>query len=451
MDVLVLLKLNPLLLHICHGNIVVYKIMIFSFKHNPINEISVDDDNNSILDNNGFDEDNEEFDVNALTTTEDFKHVLGLALLKFETVHLIPISTINDIISNISYLHSLSLSNLKLHLKDKMNGLDGSNTDIESILQSEINKDFLTNFFSNSEEYRFTSNFKRQAFYKETFGLVEPISIELGLNGSNKKCQYHYVPLKQTLDSLLSNNSVKHQLEHPQNLCFDNIFTDIIDGESFKRNPYFSENPSALKLVMYQDAFEIVNPLGSAKKTFKLVGFYLTLADFYPQFRSKIENMQLALICKESDLEYFGNKVLDPLIRDIKDLSTGVYLSNNIFVKANLLCLVGDNLGSHWIGGFVTNFGNAKYFCRFCCVNRDLWVNNHYVYAPLRNRQSYTQSIHNIENNDLLHDMGIKSECLFHNLLGFHVCNPGLPPCIGHDLFEGVVKYDLTLFLKEII
>ena len=27
---------------------------------------------------------------------------------------------------------------------------------------------------------------------------------------------------------------------------------------------------------------------------------------------------------------------------------------------------------------------------------------------------------------------------------------PGLRPCLGHDLFEGVVKYDLALILKQL-
>ena len=40
---------------------------------------------------------------------------------------------------------------------------------------------------------------------------------------------------------------------------------------------------------------------------------------------------------------------------------------------------------------------------------------------------------------------GIKSESIFNQLHFFHFCNPGLPPCLGHDLFEGVVAYDLAI------
>lgn len=33
----------------------------------------------------------------------------------------------------------------------------------------------------------------------------------------------------------------------------------------------------------------------------------------------------------------------------------------------------------------------------------------------------------------------------------YHTSNPGLPPCIAHDLFEGIVNYDLFLILREMI
>ena len=30
----------------------------------------------------------------------------------------------------------------------------------------------------------------------------------------------------------------------------------------------------------------------------------------------------------------------------------------------------------------------------------------------------------------------------------FHVCAPGLPPCLAHDLLEGLVQYDMMLYLN---
>lgn len=46
---------------------------------------------------------------------------------------------------------------------------------------------------------------------------------------------------------------------------------------------------------------------------------------------------------------------------------------------------------------------------------------------------------------------GIKFDSAFNALKYFHVVNAGLPPCLGHDIFEGVVTYDVALILKNLI
>lgn len=47
--------------------------------------------------------------------------------------------------------------------------------------------------------------------------------------------------------------------------------------------------------------------------------------------------------------------------------------------------------------------------------------------------------------------MILKFDSLFNELSHYHVCQPGLPPCIGHDLFEGIVSYDLALCIKHLV
>lgn len=95
----------------------------------------------------------------------------------------------------------------------------------------------------------------------------------------------------------------------------------------------------SLKLILYQDAFEVVNPLGSAKKKkHKLQGVYFTLANFDPCYRSAIEDLQLLLLCREVDLKYFGHdKLLSAMLSDLKELeSNGLWVSGHV-VKASLL------------------------------------------------------------------------------------------------------------------
>ncbi len=42
-------------------------------------------------------------------------------------------------------------------------------------------------------------------------------------------------------------------------------------------------------------------------------------------------------------------------------------------------------------------------------------------------------------------------DSVFNCLKHFHVCDPGLPPCLAHNLFEGVVSVDLALYIKQLV
>lgn len=46
---------------------------------------------------------------------------------------------------------------------------------------------------------------------------------------------------------------------------------------------------------------------------------------------------------------------------------------------------------------------------------------------------------------------GVKSNSVLSKLKYFHVCAPGLPPYLAHDLFEGIVDYDLAMYLQFLV
>lgn len=50
------------------------------------------------------------------------------------------------------------------------------------------------------------------------------------------------------------------------NAASTNVFTDVCDGSVFKSNDLFMEPGISLKLILYQDTFEVVNSPGSSKK-----------------------------------------------------------------------------------------------------------------------------------------------------------------------------------------
>jgi len=43
----------------------------------------------------------------------------------------------------------------------------------------------------------------------------------------------------------------------------------------FKQNEFFLSNPSALQILLYQDSFEAVIPLGAARGKHKLLGLLI--------------------------------------------------------------------------------------------------------------------------------------------------------------------------------
>ena len=68
------------------------------------------------------------------------------------------------------------------------------------------------------------------------------------------------------------------------------------------------QNPGALRLILYQDDFEVANPLGSGRKKHKILAVYLSLANFPPHYRSTVDQIQLVLLCCESDFKRFGQR-----------------------------------------------------------------------------------------------------------------------------------------------
>ncbi|KAI3351482.1 hypothetical protein L3Q82_020330 [Scortum barcoo] len=67
-----------------------------------------------------------------------------------------------------------------------------------------------------------------------------------------------------------------------------------------------------------------------------------------------------------NDLKRFGiAKVFSELLADLKSLETDGINVDGETVKGGLYCIAGDNLGSHFIGGFTENFSRSQYFCRW--------------------------------------------------------------------------------------
>ena len=240
---------------------------------------------------------------------------------------------------------------------------------------------------------------------------------------------------------------------------------------------------------------------------------YTTLANLHPWNRAKVDPIQLLLLCKEKDVAYFGYpRVLEPVLMELKDLEdNGISIRGNV-VKVVVLVILGDNLGTQFFCGFTENFSTSKYFCRYCEEPRDEWrkrwdqnvssncdedssdtsdsdsdsdnrstddkqvqevpeaeVNDssddddeplafliplanlsrqlHRNKAPIRTPQSFDACVEQLaEQPDGV--KGVVGGCDFNKLKHYHVIGR-TPPCLPHDVLEGVVPYDILLFIKH--
>lgn len=96
---------------------------------------------------------------------------------------------------------------------------------------------------------------------------MEPMPLYLGTNDSGKECFAQYVPIKETLSALFESEDFKKQYELSHSRLLNNdVFEDIWDGHNIANNALFKTDKSSLAFILYQDAFEVVNPLGSGRR-----------------------------------------------------------------------------------------------------------------------------------------------------------------------------------------
>ena len=291
----------------------------------------------------------------------------------------------------------------------------------------------------------FGTAYCRKQYYQKNFSYVAPVEVYLGENSSGK-CSLHYIPIIGLLQMFLTNCT--ETLSYSSSSNAPDMLCDFWDGNLYK---YLSGQDS-INIFLYQDSFEMVNPLGSTRKKHKLLAVYCVIGNLPPSTRMSLDNILLIMLVRESYLKNFGQSVVfRRLIVDLNKLCVdGISCNDGIF-KVKVLSILGDNLGAHCIGGFVENF-SSKHFCRFCLIDKCQFQQHPYVIGETRTVEKYDSSVKMIEHDPSLNQhIGVKFDSQFNQLQNFRVCLPALPPCIGHDLFEGIVPYDMALYIKQFV
>ena len=230
-----------------------------------------------------------------------------------------------------------------------------------------------------------------------------------------------------------------------------NVIVNIVQGSFLKNTVFVTPEKITMPIIKYFDDYENNNPLGSHKGISKCGAGYTSIPCLPPVYQAKVENIFLFLLFNTLDRQIYSNQlVFDRAIEELNFLYTeGIVVDHHTGPKRlhfSISNIVADNLGIHSILGFNESF-RSNLFCHFCLTKySDINTKFYEKDCQLRDIDNYAALAQ--ENNPKI--SGIKEDCVFHNLIGFHVAN-NICVDIMHDLYEGVFRYDLALILHQYI
>ena len=120
--------------------------------------------------------------------------------------------------------------------------------------------------------------------------------------------------------------------------------------------------------------------------------------------------------------------------------------------------IIGDNLGCHTLAEMNTSFSSGI-VCRYCKAKYKDICKEHKAYGGCEDDydpepwtpQDYDEKVVLAEENcPSIETDGVKRNCCFNFLSSYH-CIGQMPPCLGHDWFEGVFGYDIQFYIEYLI
>ena len=442
---------------------------------------------------------NDEIDGETISN-ETTQHYFMLAYADFlnrlTSLKFIPLSSVKTIGEEYISIAKKSSIEKEKTLRSALESCHNlSSGEVERIVLDTREKDF---FLKAQEEL--LSEHKRSKFISDNFSLVQPVEIVLNPDdvriGHLKDC-IHYVPIKESLKVLMEDKTFIEVFENSRHEKVTSTLEDLKDGAAYRNNDFFCQNPEAMTLLLYSDAVELTNPLGSGRLKHKVVQVFWSVCDIPKRHRSQIDKLQLGLVFREKLLKkYKLSQVFRQFVEDLKDLEdTGIIVNKpeEKRVKAGVIAYAADNLEAHVIGGFSGSF-SSKDICRFChCQHDDLAEHIHnYVgglghepwtiteYDSIVEQDNHEDEVGSKEQSTTTEEnlfdefddpdseigetfeqdseeeefseetnenYGIKGMCDFNNLRSFH-CVTSMPPDCLHDLLEGVLAQDLLGIIR---
>ncbi|CAF0953336.1 unnamed protein product [Didymodactylos carnosus] len=261
-----------------------------------------------------------------------------------------------------------------------------------------------------------------------------------------KKQSYYYVPIKESLQNILSKEGMipllrdnieqqQQQITRDADLLYS--FRQGTNGTNIDQNSFLVQ--------LYTDGVGLTNPIGPKKDQHKITLVYFVLEDIPDIFKSMLQCISLVAICYTKYLndDDTMKQFYAPIVKDMNDLQTNGLtvptVSGNLKFTFTVLCA--DNLASNDIGGFQQSFSSGK-FCRRCHISYDerTILRTELTLIP-RDETTHNQHLQQIMNDPNHQPInGVVHRSPLEDLDGFHATK-SLPPDVMHDYFEGTNPY----------
>ena len=194
--------------------------------------------------------------------------------------------------------------------------------------------------------------------------LLKKVSLKHGKMKLVPKKEYPYRSVVKSLKVLLQRPNITQKLDAwKQRAVPDGLLTDIYDGKIWKEFLTVNDEPflsgeNTYGLMLNVDWF---NPF--KRSQYSVGAIYLVILNYPRSERFRRENLILAgIIPGPNEPKYVMNTYLTPLIKDLKDLWTGVEIdlpNGTKLVRAALLCTGCDIPASKKLCGF-RGFGSSR-------------------------------------------------------------------------------------------
>ena len=186
---------------------------------------------------------------------------------------------------------------------------------------------------------------------------------------------------------------------------------------------------------------------------------FFTLGNIHPRFRSTLRTIFIVAVSRYQDISKYGiDAFLKPFVDDLKDLyCDGIPVTfdeKECTFYGALLCFLADTLAAHSVGGFKGSMSFALRICRTCMMTtkeaQQCFVESA---CTLRKPDTHFQQCQEVSGPLASHystSYGINRTSILEEVPGFSVTT-GLPHDIMHDLYEGLIPYELKFLLQHCV